>query len=114
MTQKRDEFRVQFPLFYRAYLCTNGEKWRIENISASGVKAVFSGSCSAPPPPGTAITAKILMPPVGECAVEGRIIRVEKQAGTVIVQFAKGKGISPQDMMTVHRHLIQLNGSQPA
>lgn len=114
MSQKRDDFRVHFPLFYRAYLCFNGEKWRISNISAGGVKAVFSGSRSAPPKPGTTIAAQVQMPPVGSCEVEGTILRVEEQAGTVIMSFSEGKGISAQDMMAIHRHLIQLNGSQPA
>lgn len=114
MSQKRDDFRVHFPLFYRAYFCVDGEKWRIADISAKGVKATFSGSRTLPPPAGTRVVATVILPPLGERAVEGTILRVEKQAGTVIIKFAKDKGIAVQDMMAIHRHMIQHSGSQPA
>lgn len=114
MSQKRDDFRVHFPLFYRGYFCVDGEKWRIADISAKGVKAVYSGSRTAPPAAGNRVVAKVILPPLGERAVEGTILRVEKQAGTVIIRFAEDKGIANQDMMAIHRHLIQLAGSQSA
>lgn len=113
MTQKRGDFRVIFPNFYRASLTFNSEVWPLIDLSASGVRARYKDGRKTPPPVGTSIKGKITLPAIGEFAVQGSVLRIEAD-GVVILKFISGKGIPAQEMMTVHRYIIQQSGSKTA
>lgn len=114
MVQKRGDFRVVFPDFYKAYFVYKGESWPLIDLSASGGRAIFKGSKVAPPTVGTVIDAEVALASVGKIKVSGKILRIEETEGRVIINFVGSKGISPQDMMAIHRELIQQSGSRTA
>lgn len=113
MSQKRGDFRVVFPNFYRASLTFSREVWPLIDLSASGLRARYKDSRKTPPPVGTAIKGTITLPTIGEFTVEGSVLRTEVE-GVVILKFVPGKGIPAQEMMTVHRYIIQQSGSKTA
>src|SRR4051812_21996490 len=100
-SQKREHFRLEFPLYQRPKLRVALRDYEVLEISELGVKAVANGTIM--PPLTQTFDATIVFTDGTKCVVTGKVIRRD---GELFVMLLTA-GIPLQKMYEEHRRLIQ-------